>query len=156
MTLMIRCFPPNYLQADDFPRGDKHSRYVSLLTYLAWLQPINNNSRLIFNHGKIKKVLLVVKTLIKQHKVVTTLIRSHFNELSIVVTNLASYLNLSKSAPSKNISQNCFLKNTLQNCSLKKYISKQLMLTKSSFCLTKNVVHSYLVCQICTTLIINH
>ena len=46
---------------DNFPRGGKYSKHVLLLTYLAWLQAIANNSRLIFNRVKIKNVLLVVK-----------------------------------------------------------------------------------------------
>ena len=27
-------------EAEDFPRGDNHSKHMPLLTYLAWLQPI--------------------------------------------------------------------------------------------------------------------
>ena len=52
-------------EADNFPRGGNHSKYMPPLTYLGWLQPICYNSRLLFIHVKTKKVLLVVKTLIK-------------------------------------------------------------------------------------------
>ena len=31
-------------EAEDFPRGGKHSKHVPLLTYLAWLQPIIINN----------------------------------------------------------------------------------------------------------------
>ena len=44
-------------ESKDLPRGGKHSKYVLLLTYLAWLQPFINNSRLIFKHFKTKDVL---------------------------------------------------------------------------------------------------
>ena len=113
---------------EDFRRGDKHLRDVPLLTYLAWLQPDTNNLRLINKHVKIKNVLLVVKTFIKNHNVVITSTNNHFNQLSIVLavlTSLASYLKyLLKIAPLKNTFKNCSLKSPFQNCSLKKYISK--------------------------------
>ena len=51
-------------KAEDFPRGGKHSKHVLLLTYLAWLQPIINNLKLIFKHVKNKDALLVVKALL--------------------------------------------------------------------------------------------
>ena len=66
-------------EAEDFPRGYNHSKHVPLPTYLAWLQPIYYNSRLVFIHAKTAKVLLVVKTLIKKYKAATTLISSHEN-----------------------------------------------------------------------------
>ena len=69
-------------EADDFLRGGKHSTHVPLLTYLAWLQPLNKNSRLLFKHVKIKNIFLEQRC-----KVVFTLISSHFNQLSIVLTN---------------------------------------------------------------------
>ena len=50
-------------KAEDFPSGDKHSKHMPLLTYLAWLQPIYYNAKLI--PVNTAKVLLVVKTLIK-------------------------------------------------------------------------------------------
>ena len=53
-------------EAEDFPRSENHSKYVSLPTYLAWLQPIYYHSRVVFIHVKTEKVLLVVKTLIKK------------------------------------------------------------------------------------------
>ena len=52
-------------EAEDFPRGDNHSKHVPLLTYFAWLQPIYYNSRFVFILVKTIKILLVVKTLIK-------------------------------------------------------------------------------------------
>ena len=52
-------------EAEDFPRGDNHSKHVPLPTYLAWLQPIYYNSRFVFILVKTVKILLVVKTLIK-------------------------------------------------------------------------------------------
>ena len=52
-------------EAEDFPRGDNHSKHVPLPTYPAWLQPIYYNSRLLFIHAKTTKILLLVKTLIK-------------------------------------------------------------------------------------------
>ena len=57
---------PLLREAEDFPRVRKHSKHMPLLTYLAWLQPITNNSRLIFKHVKTKDALLVVKSLIKK------------------------------------------------------------------------------------------
>ena len=53
-------------EEDDFPMGGNHSEHVPLLTYLALLQPIINDSGLIFKHVKIKNVLLLVKSLINK------------------------------------------------------------------------------------------
>ena len=52
-------------EVENFPGGGNHSGNIPLLTYLAWLQPICYNSRLIFIHVNTEKVLLMVKTLIK-------------------------------------------------------------------------------------------
>ena len=52
-------------EAEDFPRGGNHSKHMPLLTYLAWLQLICYNSKLVFIHVNTGKVLLVVKILIK-------------------------------------------------------------------------------------------
>ena len=52
-------------EAKDFPRGDNHSKHNPLLTYLAWLQPIYFNLKFVFIRVNTAKVLLVVKTLIK-------------------------------------------------------------------------------------------
>ena len=38
---------------------------ITLLTYLAWLQPVYHNPKLVFVHVNTAKVLLLVKTLIK-------------------------------------------------------------------------------------------
>ena len=54
MAAVTRCFPCNpYLGKQKIsPRGGKHSKHVPLLTYLAWLQPVIYNLRLIFKHVK--------------------------------------------------------------------------------------------------------
>ena len=54
-------------KAEDFLRGDNHSKHVPLPTYLARMQPIHYNSRFVFTHVKTTKILLVVKTLIKKN-----------------------------------------------------------------------------------------
>ena len=73
MTYRTPCFVSSYQMlptqpaptgVEDLPGVGKHSKHVPLLTYLAWLQPIINNSRLIFNHAKTEDALLVVKRLI--------------------------------------------------------------------------------------------
>ena len=92
-------------KAGCFPRGGKHSKHVPLLTYLGWLQPVNNNSGLILKYVKTQNELLVKKTLIKK----STLISSHFNQLFIAVTSFSS-----------------LPKVFIKNCSLKKYISELL------------------------------
>ena len=53
-------------EAEDFPRGNNHSKHVPLPTSLAWLQPIYFNSKFVFILVKTVKILLVVKTLIKK------------------------------------------------------------------------------------------
>ena len=50
-------------EAEDFSWVGNCSNHVPLPTYLDWLQPIFNSSRLIFNH--VKNILLEVKSLIK-------------------------------------------------------------------------------------------
>ena len=77
-------------EAEDFHRGGKHSKHMPLLTYLAWLQTLINNSRLISKIKiKTKNTLLVVKTLY---------FRNAFPKIH------------SKIAPSKNTYQNCYEK----------------------------------------------
>ena len=66
-------------EAEDFLRGDNHSKHVPLSTYLAWLQPIYYNSRFVFILVKTSKILLVVKTLIKKHRAEAKQISSHEN-----------------------------------------------------------------------------
>ena len=51
-------------EEEDFPRGGDHSKHMHLLK-LAWLQPVCYNSKLLFIHVNITKVLFVVKTLLK-------------------------------------------------------------------------------------------
>ena len=53
-------------EAEDFPRGDNHSKHVPLPTYLALLQPIYYNCRFVFIHVNTLNILLLVKTLIKK------------------------------------------------------------------------------------------
>ena len=53
-------------EAEDFPRGGNHSKHVSLLTYLARLQPSNNHPRLILSMSKPRDVFFVVKRLAKK------------------------------------------------------------------------------------------
>ena len=57
--------------------GGNHSKDVPLPTCLAWLQPIYYNSRFLFIHVKTAKILLVVKTLIKNRAAAAKLISSH-------------------------------------------------------------------------------
>ena len=52
-------------KAEDFPRGGNHSKHMPLLTCFAWLQPVYHNPKFVFIHVNTAKVLLVVKTLIK-------------------------------------------------------------------------------------------
>ena len=66
-------------ETEDFPRGDNHSKQLALPTYLAWLQPINSNSRFVYVHVNTGKLLLVVKTLIKKYKAAAKLISNHCN-----------------------------------------------------------------------------
>ena len=105
-------------EAEDFLRGGNHSKHMSLFTYLAWLQPICYNSKLIF-----------IRVNAAKHKAPATLISSHKLNTKII-------------APSKNVfqnigtHQNCSLKNAFENigahqkCSSKKYISKLLSLKR--------------------------
>ena len=98
-------------EAGDGPRDGKHSNRVPQLTYLAWLQPIINNSRLIFKHGKTEDALHVVKGLIRN--TVATLISSCWSEFILTI-----YLKqLLKKMHFKTFE--FFQKNSLQYCSLK-------------------------------------
>ena len=56
---------PSPRETEDFPWCGNHSKHVSLLTCLAWLQPIYYNPKFVFMHVKTGKALLVVKTSIK-------------------------------------------------------------------------------------------
>ena len=49
--------PPFPREAENFPRGDNHSKHVPLLTYLAWLQPLWYNSWFVFIHVNIEERL---------------------------------------------------------------------------------------------------
>ena len=65
--LVTRCFPIQHLPREvaNFHRGDNHFKHMPPLTYLPWLQPICYNSRLVFIRVNTAKVLLALKTLIK-------------------------------------------------------------------------------------------
>ena len=104
---------------------------ASILTYLAWSQPVIDNLRLIFNCFKIKNVLLVVKSLIKNSDKINLqrLISSHSNQLPKVIIENCSLKKIhfrtalseihSKILPSKMHFKSALLKTTFQNCSLK-------------------------------------
>ena len=88
-TCRAPCYPVGHqmllIQAfhRQFPLGRHPSRAcfcVSVNTYLACLQSPINISRLVFNHVKIKNVLLVVKSLIKSSSHINQQpwINSHF------------------------------------------------------------------------------
>ena len=66
-------------EAEDFPRSDNYSKHVPPPTYLAWLQPIYYNSRFVFINVNTLNILLMVKTLIKKHRVAATVISIHKN-----------------------------------------------------------------------------
>ena len=91
-------------EAEDFSMAGNDFGDMPLLTYLAWLQPICYNPKLVFIYVNTAKVLLVVKTLIKQHKKTATLISNHESKIKII-------------PPSKNTFQNM---GELQNCSPQK------------------------------------
>ena len=115
IPLVIKCIPPR--EVENSYRGGKHSKHVPLLTYLDWLQPIINNTRLISEHVKIKYGLLVLKTLIRKtqssnHINKQSRISNHFNQLPKLIKN--SFI------------KKCISKYTLQYCSLKKWIWKLL------------------------------
>ena len=46
--------------------GGNHSKDMPPFKYLAWLQPIYYNYRLVFTHVNTAKDLIVVKTLIEK------------------------------------------------------------------------------------------
>ena len=100
------------IEVEDFPTGGNHSKHMPPLTYLAWLEPICYNSRLVFIHVNTAKVLVVEKTWIKNIE---------------QQPNYSATINSKTIAPSKNAFQNI---SALQNCSLKKYISKHICTSK--------------------------
>ena len=57
MPVITKHFSPNLLprEAQDFPRGDNHSKDTLQLTYLTWLQPIYYDPELVFKHVKTEK-----------------------------------------------------------------------------------------------------
>ena len=88
-----------------------------------------------------------MKTLIKKHKIITTLIKNHFKQLSIVLTSFNQLPKL--------FIKNSSLKKCLSELLSQKYNSKQFKVTNHCSCSTKNVTHIYLVCQMRMILIIN-
>ena len=64
-------------QAEDFPRGDNHSRHVPLSTYLAGLQPISCNSRFVYIHVNIGKGFTCGKNFNKKYRAAAKLISNH-------------------------------------------------------------------------------
>ena len=52
-------------EVENIRRGGNYYKHVPLPTYLAWLQPFYYDLWFIFIHVKTVKILLVVKTLIK-------------------------------------------------------------------------------------------
>ena len=115
-------------EAKDFSMSDKHSRHVPLLTYLAWLQLIINNSRLISKHAKTKDALVVVKSFMKNGGDINQQpwISSHFNQLAKVIIknfSLRKYISellfqkyILKLLPQKMHFKTVLPKNTFQNC----------------------------------------
>ena len=68
-------------EAEYFLRGDRYPKHVSLLSYIACLQLVINNSGLVFKTMvKTGNILIVVKSLVKKvQKVAVKLISSHTN-----------------------------------------------------------------------------
>ena len=109
-------------EAEDFPRGGNHFKHVPLPTYLAWLQPIYYNSRLVFIHVKTVKIFLVVKTLIKniEHQLHLSVSTNQKIRLLPQKMHFRTWVSL-KIALSKNTFQNM---GKFKNCSLRKCISE--------------------------------
>ena len=109
-------------EAEDFPRGGNHFKHVPLPTYLAWLQPIYYNSRLVFINVKTVKIFLVVKTLIKniEHQPHLSVSTNKKIRLLPQKMHFRTWVTL-KIALSKNTFQNI---GEFKNCSLKKCISE--------------------------------
>ena len=69
-TLILR-------EAEDFPRGDNHSKHVPLSTYLASLQPIYYNSQIHIYTCQNCKSFACGEDINKKHRAAATLISSH-------------------------------------------------------------------------------
>ena len=111
-------------EAENFFRGDNHSKHVPLPTYLAWLQPFYYNSRLVFILAKTAKILLVVKTLIKKHRVAVKLISSSHESKKMIIN-----------APSKNALQGIgnFLKWLPQEIHFRTWMCFKIASSKNTF-----------------------
>ena len=66
-------------EVEDFPWGGNHSKHMPPLTYLAWLQPMCYNFRLVFIHINTGKTFACGETLIKKYKAAAKLISNHEN-----------------------------------------------------------------------------
>ena len=103
-------------EAEDFPRGGNHSKHVTLLKDLAWLQPVYSDPKFVFMHIKTEKNFAFGEDFHKKHRAAVTLISSHesenLNNCSLKKC-ISKHGYTSKLLPEKNMV-------TLQNCSLKK------------------------------------
>ena len=59
-------------EAEDFPRGGNHSKYMPPPIYLAWLQPIYYNSRLVFIHINTEKAFTCGENFDKKYRAADT------------------------------------------------------------------------------------
>ena len=67
-------------EAEDFPsfpRGGDHSKYMPLPIYLAWLQPIYYNLRLVFIHINVGKAFSCGENFGKKDRAAAKLISNH-------------------------------------------------------------------------------
>ena len=105
---------PNPLprEAEDFPRGGNYSKHLPLPTYLAWLQPIYYDLKFVFIRVKLRKFLLVVKTLIKKHRAAATLISHELRNWKncFLKKCISEHRHTSKLLPQKCISEHGCLK----------------------------------------------
>ena len=107
-------------EAEDFPRGGNHFRYIPPLTYLGWLQPIYCNSRFAFIHINITKVFTCGENFDKKKIIFFQVQFSKIRLLNRSATTLISQQPW-KHKPAATLISNHKLQN---NCSLKKYISE--------------------------------
>ena len=68
-------------EAEDFPRGGNHSKHMPPLTYLAWLQPMCYNSRLVFIHINTGKAFTYGENFDKKYRAAATPIRNHNSQI---------------------------------------------------------------------------
>ena len=75
----IKGHPHSPQEAEDFPRGGNHSKHMPPLTYLASLQPMCYNSRLVFIHINAGKAFTCGENFDKKYRAVAKLISNHEN-----------------------------------------------------------------------------